>query len=104
MNTTCSWLTVRYCLRTFFDLIAAAYCVLPTCHLVLTPIYPYVQVRAGGRIPLIIGKSLTAKARQSLGKCPAVQRRCVLLTMVYFLVRGSTGMAAVLYRGRRSSS
>lgn len=26
------------------------------------------EVRAGGRIPLIIGKSLTAKARQSLGE------------------------------------
>jgi hypothetical protein len=102
MNTTCSWLTVRYCLLcTFFGFIAASYCVLPSCHLALTPISPYLQVRAGGRIPLIIGKSLTAKARQSLGKCPAVQRGCVLFVMVYFLVRDSTGIAAILHRSGR---
>ena len=38
------------------------------------------EVRAGGRIPLIIGKGLTARARASLGLAPSTVFRSTLLS------------------------
>lgn len=62
------------------------------------------EVRAGGRIPLIIGKSLTAKARASLGLPPSTAFRSLLREIPevkgYTLAQKIVGRACHLPEGK----
>ncbi|OWT68248.1 MULTISPECIES: bifunctional aconitate hydratase 2/2-methylisocitrate dehydratase [unclassified Achromobacter] len=62
------------------------------------------EVRAGGRIPLIIGRGLTAKAREALGLAPSTQFRLnhdpAASTKGYTLAQKMVGRACGLPEGK----